>query len=180
MTRAPATLGTATLGTHPICGVWRLRSWESVAEGEAPLLPMGPDPEGLLVYEPDGTMTVLIGSRGRARFTSDDLIESTDRERSAALESFVAYGGSYEIDGETVVHRVEMSLFPNWVGTVQRRTFELAEDGEVLTLTSAPILVRGARRRQRLVWERVRRDPPGRPRRPGQRRGQTMTASTPS
>jgi hypothetical protein len=52
---------------------------------------------------------------------------------------------------------VEMSLFPNWVGTVQERHAELDPSGEVLTLTSGVIRVRGSERRQRLVWERVRR-----------------------
>jgi hypothetical protein len=142
-----------------LVGTWRLRSWEAVSatEGEPAARPMGDDPEGLLVYTDEGTMLVLIGRPRRERFASDDLLDATLDERSAAIETFIAYGGSYTVDGETVAHRVEMSLFPNWVGTIQERNVELDPSGEVLTLTSGVIRVRGSERRQRLVWERVRR-----------------------
>jgi hypothetical protein len=48
-----------------------------------------------------------------------------------------------------------MSLFPDWVDTVQRRHVELSADGDVLTLTSDPLLVRGRIGIQRLTWERA-------------------------
>ena len=145
-------------GTHDrLVGSWRLLSWEAVAEGQAPHRPMGTDVEGLLVYSSDGTMMVLIGSAGRAAFAAADLLQATPEERSRAIETFIAYGGSYDVSADTVRHHVAMSLFPNWVGSVQQRYVAFDEGGDVLTLTSDPILVRGSERSQRLVWERVRR-----------------------
>jgi hypothetical protein len=116
---------------------------------------MGPDPEGLLAYAPDGTMLTVFGQAGRDRFATDDLTGGTDDERSAAFQSFIAYGGRYAVEGSTVVHTVEISLFPNWVGTTQRRQWTLDEDGERLTLVSPPITVGGQTRTQRLVWRRT-------------------------
>jgi hypothetical protein len=118
---------------------------------------MGTDVEGLLVYSSDGTMMVLIGRAGRAPFAAADLLQATAEERSRAVETFIAYGGNYDVDGGAVSHRVAMSLFPNWVGSVQRRYAAFDESGDLLTLSSDPILVRGSQRSQRLVWERVRR-----------------------
>lgn len=116
---------------------------------------MGDAPEGLLVYSGDGTMIALMAQAERARIASDDMTGGTEAERAQAFESFVAYGGSFEVDGNVVSHQVEMSQFPNWVGTVQRRRWELDPEARLLTLTSPPVTVGGATRIQRLTWERV-------------------------
>lgn len=44
----------------------------------------------------------------------------------------MAYAGTYEIDGNSVVHYVDISLFPNWIGGEQRRIARL--DGDRLAL----------------------------------------------
>ncbi len=76
----------------------------------------------------------------------------TDAERAHAFATSIAYGGRFEIEGDTVRHDVETSLFPNWIGTVQRRRRELAEDGRLLTLTPPPLSLGGLVRVQRLTW----------------------------
>ena len=48
-----------------------------------------------------------------------------------------------------------MSLFPNWVGTAQRRHVELSADGRSLVLSSDAFLLRGRMSGQRLTWERI-------------------------
>lgn len=142
---------------HPLAGSWRLRDWVAIDDGGATSHPMGSSPEGVLTYSPDGTMVVLMGPAGRERFGSDDLTGGSPAEQADAFRTFVAYGGGYEIDGPVVRHRVEHSLFPNWVGTVQERSWTLDEAGSVLTLTSPPIALGGNTRVQRLTWERIER-----------------------
>jgi Lipocalin-like domain len=51
------------------------------------------------------------------------------------------------------MHYVELSLFPNWVGTTQERFLDL--EGSTLTLSTDPVLYAGQQRRAYLVWERV-------------------------
>ena len=48
-----------------------------------------------------------------------------------------------------------MSLFPNWVGTAQRRHVTLSADGSELILSADPFVVRGRLGTQVLTWERV-------------------------
>ena len=48
-----------------------------------------------------------------------------------------------------------MSLFPNWVGTDQRR--HVAFDGDQLTLSTPPMPFSGRTRVYRAVWRRARR-----------------------
>jgi hypothetical protein len=141
----------------PLIGTWRLESWVSLVGDGTEALPMGPSPEGLLAYAPDGTMLTAFGQAERALFGTDDVTGGTADERSAAFESFIAYGGRYELDGSTVIHTVEVSLFPNWIGTTQRRHWEVDEAGDRLTLVSPPISVGGQTRSQRLVWRHTRR-----------------------
>ncbi len=135
-------------------GAWRLRTWIAIADDGSEATPMGDAPHGLLVYSADGTMLTAIGAADRARFGSSDVAGGTDEERILAFDTYVAYGGSYSIEGDAVTHRVETSLFPNWVGTEQRRRWALSSDDSVLTLSSPPLGYGGASRIQRLTWER--------------------------
>jgi hypothetical protein len=50
----------------------------------------------------------------------------------ATQHCLVAYAGGYSFDGDRVVHHVELSLFPDWVGSDQERSVKLA--GARLTL----------------------------------------------
>lgn len=141
---------------HPLVGSWRLQRWAAIAEDATESLRMGDAPDGLLIYAADGSMIAAFGLGDRPPFDSGDVTGGTDDERARAFSTYVAYGGTYEVDGDTVAHRVETSLFPNWVGTVQRRRWELDETGRQLTLTSPPVSLGGVTRIQRLIWERAR------------------------
>ncbi len=97
----------------------------------------------------------MISRTGRARFAAGDLLSGTTEEKARAGEGFVAYAGRYSFHGDHVVHHVELSLFPNWVGTDQQRTVELA--GDRLTLSASPLLLAGKQQVPRLISERVER-----------------------
>jgi Lipocalin-like domain len=73
--------------------------------------------------------------------------------------------------GDRVVHHVELSLFPNWVGSDQQRWVGLA--GDRLTLRASPLLLAGKRQVPRLVWERV--DPPSNTRLTAARQARRIT-----
>lgn len=141
---------------HPLVGSWTLRAWRTL-DDDGREADAHPEATGLLTYAADGTMLTVIARTARDRFAADDMAGGTPDEQAAASRSFVAYGGAWRVDGDTVVHAVEHSLFPNWVGTEQRRTWALAPDDATLTLTSPPIAVGGVRRVQRLTWARVER-----------------------
>lgn len=145
-----------TLVDHPVIGSWRLRRWVAIADDGSEVLPMGDAPSGLLVYSRDGAMIGILGAGDRPRFAADDVTGGTDEERALAFATFVAYGGRFEIESDVISHHVDTSLFPNWIGTVQRRRWELDETGKQLTLTSPPVRLGGAIRIQRLTWDRAR------------------------
>jgi Lipocalin-like domain len=81
----------------------------------------------------DGHMCITIMRPERPKFFTASPYGGTDEERSAAYAGYLNYCGSYHIDDEkgTVTYRVEVSLFPNWVGT--KRIVFLAASSNQLT-----------------------------------------------
>jgi hypothetical protein len=78
--------------------------------------------------------------------------------RAAAASGFVTYAGSYTVDGEDVIHHVEVSLLPNYVGNDERRHVDWVEtdNGLDLELTTPPTDTDGGRKVvERLQWSRI-------------------------
>ena len=142
------------MASNPLIGTWSLVSWEnrSVVDGGVSY-PLGKDAVGYIMYGQDGYMSVAIMHPDRAEFAAGDLLSGSAQERAQAAGTYVSYCGRYEFRGDTVVHRVELSLFPNWVGVEQERIVEVA--GNRLTLSTQPILLGGVQRTAHLIWEAV-------------------------
>jgi hypothetical protein len=138
---------------NALVGAWRLISWENQAADGQVTYPMGTDAIGYVLYAANGRFSVTISRRDRAGFAAGDLLSGTTQEKARALEGFVAYAGRYSFYGDRIIHHVELSLFPNWVGSDQERWVELA--GDRLTLSASPLLLAGKQQVPRLVWERV-------------------------
>jgi hypothetical protein len=136
-----------------IVGAWRLVSWENRATDGEISYPMGLDALGYLIYTADGRFSVTISRADRATFTGGDLLGGTVQEKARAAEGVVAYAGRYSFHGDQMIHHVELSLFPNWVGTEQQRFAELSED--TLVLSASPLLLAGKQQAPRLVWKRA-------------------------
>jgi hypothetical protein len=137
----------------PLVGAWRLISWENQAADGRVTYPMGTDALGYLTYTGDSRFLVMISRADRPRFAANDLFGGTMQEQAQAVEGFVAYAGRYSFHGDRVVHLVELSLLPNWVGSDQQRSVELS--GDLLILSASPLQLGGKRQVPRLVWERV-------------------------
>jgi hypothetical protein len=142
------------MASNPLIGTWRLISWQnrSLLDGEVSY-PLGKDAVGYIMYGQDGYMSVAILSPDRPKFAAGDLLSGGAEERARAVGTYVSYCGQYEFLGDTVVHRVELSLFPNWVGVEQERLVEVM--GDRLTLSTRPILLGGVQRTAHLIWEAV-------------------------
>ena len=149
----------ASDGQRSLVGDWRLRRWTSEADDGSVTLPLGEAPDGILLYTAGGLMMTTIARADRAPITSADPLRggSVD-ERAATAETFIAYSGHFAYDGTDVTHVVEMSLYPNWVGTRQVRHVRLSDDGEILELSTDPFTLGGRRSVQRLTWVRMPSD----------------------
>ena len=138
---------------HPLVGTWRLVSFV-VQDADGGLeYPFGRDAEGFITYTADGRMAVQFGGANRPRLVVPDWVGGADAEIAAAARHYFAYCGTYEIQDATVVHHVEVSLMPNWMGGEQVR--QVALDGDTVTLSTPPTLVAGRPQTGTLVWQRV-------------------------
>ena len=135
-----------------LVGRWRLVSWSTGTADGAVAYPFGERAEGSLVYTPRGWMTVTLAKADRASLSTDDLVGGSNAERAVAYSSYVAYCGTYEVEGDVVTHRVQMSLFPNWVGSEQKREFELS--GDELVVRGPPVEIGGELVVSELRWVR--------------------------
>lgn len=142
------------MNPDPLVGTWRLVSWENSGADGLISRPLGEEAIGYITYTRDGYVFVAIMRPGRAKFAAEDLFGGSAEEYARDAGTYVSYCGRYEFRGDSVVHRVELSLFPNWVGVEQERLVDLS--GDRLTLSTRPMLLGGTRRTARLVWERVR------------------------
>jgi hypothetical protein len=139
--------------SNPLVGTWRLLSWENRSADGTINYPLGRQAVGLITYTEAGYMSVSMMRGDREPFTAGDLLRGSSEEKARAAESYVSYCGRYEFRGDSVIHHVELSLFPNWSGVDQERLVEVT--GNRLTLRTRPLLLDGTEQSARVVWERV-------------------------
>ena len=135
---------------EPIVGTWRLEYFELQSPDGTISHPYGEKVHGYLVYSHEGIMSAGFMRADRGPQISDDLAEA---ETAPAWDAFMAYSGPYRVEGDRIVHDVEVSSLEVWIGTVQERWFKI--DGDTLTLHTAPLSVGDSAPVRRLVWTRV-------------------------
>lgn len=134
-------------------GTWRLVSFEAKAEGQT-THPFGRDAQGSLIYTPAGRISVMLSKPDREHFAGNEMLRGTPEEKVAAFDSCLSYFGTFEVNGNAVIHRIELCTFPNWIGTEQVRFLQF--DGDRLVLETPPMSADGRETVSRLVWERVK------------------------
>jgi hypothetical protein len=90
----------------------------------------------------------------RADLDTATLAAATVEQRAAAAAGYLAYAGTYRLDGDTVHHHVEVSLFPDWLGGVQTRLVSW-EDGDLVLRSTGTTTRDGKQAVNRLRWRRI-------------------------
>jgi hypothetical protein len=86
----------------------------------------------MLIYTSDMRMSVQLAATKRPAIASQDPLAGDVASRAEAYSTYLAYYGTYELDRDAVVHRIEASLFPGWADQEQRRPFMHERDQLVL------------------------------------------------
>jgi hypothetical protein len=140
-----------------LVGRWRLLAWEIKDDRGDVVRPLGDDAEGLLIYAEDGSMSVQIVAADRPPLGGVDPLGGAEAERAQAYSTCLAYAGRYEARGDTIVHLVDVSLFPDWTGDEQVRLLELT--GDEVTLRTVPMAAGDRTVTVELRWTRDRSRP---------------------
>jgi hypothetical protein len=118
------------IGHADIIGRWDIVSWLQLYYDGRRQAPLGERLEGFIRYLPPdangrGDMICMIANADRPNFSTGGQWNAEDAEKAAAYGSMLSYAGTYRLDGDTVIHEVKISLFPNWKGGDQRRKVRL-------------------------------------------------------
>lgn len=135
-------------------GRWNLVAWEQRYDDGRIQKPMGEQACGFIRYTADGEMIVMISREDRKRFEKGGQWDAPDDEKAMAYNTMLSYAGRFSVDGDTVTHHVDMSLFPNWEGGTQKRKFQMKPDG-TLELTARLEDGTPQARTAALVWRRA-------------------------
>jgi len=134
-------------------GTWKLVSFEYRSEDQV-TYPFGKTPVGYIMYNDEGYMSVALMASNRQRFSSTDLIGGTTEELVAAASTYITYCGKYEVTEDKVVHLIEVSFYPNWIGEKQVRFYKFEEDKLIL---STPLAIIGGKQQSGyLIWKRMK------------------------
>jgi hypothetical protein len=145
------------MNVEQLIGTWKLVSSEFkyiYSDGQV-VYPLDRDAAGLLIYSSRGYMSAQLMRTDRPSFKSGNLSRGTPEEIKAAFDGYISYYGTYDVNMEqkVIIHHVEGSYFPNWVGQDLVRFFQLSDNR--LILTSARIQVGSREMSARLIWWRV-------------------------
>ncbi|MEN9923892.1 MAG: hypothetical protein RL268_18 [Pseudomonadota bacterium] len=135
-------------------GFWKLLSWSQEYDDGRIVYPMGEALIGQLIYGANQRFSVFISRAERERFCTGGQWTAAADEKAKAYDSVLAYIGRYEFDGLRMKHKVQASLFPDWVGHTQMRDVELS--GDILTLRGRMEENSPQARTAKLVWRRAR------------------------
>jgi Lipocalin-like domain len=133
-------------------GRWRLVSWSAVDDEGRVEHPVGDRPQGFAVLMPDGWAAVQVAFTNRPAMAGPDPFTADEAEQARAYATYLAYVSRYEVREDVLVLDVEMSLWPNQLGTQQVRRYRF-EDGELL-LQLPPVESGGRRLTHELRWRR--------------------------
>ena len=139
------------VSSRDFVGAWRLVSIDTRKEDGS--LHRSGKRTGYIIYSADGFMSVAFMKEGRPEFASGDIRGGTVEEKIEAFDGYISYSGRYEVKEGMVIHKIEVSLFPNWIGEKQERYYEF--NGDRLTLSTPLQLVGGLQLSSHLVWERA-------------------------
>ena len=135
-----------------LTGTWKLLAWRRIAADGTVTHPIGDDAGGLLVYTANGRMIVQLVASGRPELDSSDPLGGDVEVRARLYSTCLAYFGTYELRDDTVLHRIEMSLYPGWSGDGQERYYSV--EGDELTLRTPPMTGANAGTVNELAWRR--------------------------
>ena len=147
-------------------GTWRLLDYSFIYEDGSVEHPWGIEVRGYLLYSAEGYMSGNLSpandwpsrrARLAAAFKSHNRADALRMASHAGRREYIAYTGRYTVEGDTITHHVEASLFPNWVGRPEVRYFKF--DGDKLTLRTGPVPSGRDTVIAQLLWQRVSAEP---------------------
>ncbi|MDB5409233.1 MAG: hypothetical protein JWL84_4145 [Rhodospirillales bacterium] len=142
-----------TVAAKSLVGTWKLISISrrDVATG-VETDTWGPGTEGYITYGAEGRMMTLIVRGGR---TGPQGKAAGHDEGAALFASMMSYGGTYRLEGERVVHTIDIAWNEAWKGTTQERFLVLDGNRVRLSTPPSPDPLDGVMSVRTITWEKL-------------------------
>ena len=125
-----------------LIGTWKIESCEArYLDGRIGPHPVGEGARGYILYNPDGYMSLEIMAERRLPFNEQDPFAATEEEYLSAYRSHLSYSGTFAIRGEEIIHAIEVSSYPNFIGECINRHVRIEEDRQYQT--TQPFFIHG-------------------------------------
>ncbi|MCG8548066.1 MAG: lipocalin-like domain-containing protein [Alphaproteobacteria bacterium] len=119
-----------------IIGSWLMvdRGTDSAEDQAQALARYGDDPQGFMIFAPDGWMNAIVCWGGRPSLSGDPAwhADASDDEKARAFDTYLSYGGRWTVEDSTLTTKVTHALNPGWVGGEQVRQLEMTSDGHLI------------------------------------------------
>jgi hypothetical protein len=138
--------------TASLVGTWTLVS-ETAHQGDTTTQPLGPNPQGMMMFDSGGRFMMFIARPGLPKFAAGKRDAGTAEENKAVLAGLLAFFGTYSVNepDQVLILHPEASTFPNWNEADQKRFLKLVGDQQIWTNRTPAI---GAEVVE-VVWKRV-------------------------
>lgn len=142
-----------------LTGAWTLLLIDGVKDDGTHVPAFGPNPDGMLMFSPNGLYAVQIDRANLPKLAAKDREKGTAEENKAIVQGSLAHYGTYALNeaDKTFTLHVVASSFPNWDGTKQTRKITALTD-DVLTYSAPPPAgtAAGGIDHVELVWRRAK------------------------
>jgi hypothetical protein len=125
-----------------LLGNWKLISWEreTIATGQKKNF-WGTNPSGYMIFTREGRTMVIITGEGRLGL-------NTNQHCQELISTMSSYTGTYKVQGDKWITKVDVASNPGLVGNNQIRTFKI--EGNRLQVISGD----GRTMKDILIWEK--------------------------
>lgn len=125
-----STISTGVRAAPSLAGTWTLVAADVQHPDGGRARDYGANPQGLLTIDARGNYALQIFKSERVRFASDDKGNGTATEYRDAVMGASTHYGTVTVDfaQKTLTFHIAHSLYPNWDGQAQTRSFELNGD----------------------------------------------------
>jgi len=119
-----------------ILGSWLMvaRGTDSEEDQQQARIRYGDDPQGFMIFAPDGWMNAIVCWGGRTSLPGNPAWHSDapDADKVRAFDTYLSYGGRWTVENSRLTTRVAFALNPGWVGGDQVRDLEMTDDGHLI------------------------------------------------
>jgi lipocalin-like protein len=118
-----------------LAGTWLMATNITIRPDGSKTDTYGPNAQGIAIFDSSDRFTLVTTRSDLPRFASNNRATGTANENSAVVQGSLAYFGTYSVNEteKSYTVQIEASIFPNWVGTAQKRMIAISEDEFTIT-----------------------------------------------